>query len=178
MNDHSSPASVVRPRDRRAGSHPRIRAFGRAVALLLLAFVACASIAHADPDPYVFESHAPGDFGGGLSIGPNPAGITFRLLQRTAISEIGIQARGDGVQTVYGALYKVATPDTPPDVVGDSRLIGTTLLQPPATAADVSAPLAATLEPGWYALMVGTGRHGATATTFGVTMQEACATFP
>jgi uncharacterized repeat protein (TIGR01451 family) len=179
MNDHSSPGADARPRGRPGHSRPRIRAFRSAVAtLLLLACIAFASIAHADPAPFVFESHAPGDFGSGLSVSPNPAGITFRLLQRTAISEIGIHAYGDGVHTVYGALYQVATPDTVPDVAGDSRLIGTTLLQPSATLADVSAPLAATLEPGWYAIMVGIGRYGATGTTFAITMPKACATYP
>ncbi|MGN6518075.1 MAG: Ig-like domain-containing protein [Dokdonella sp.] len=177
MNDHSSPGADAGPCGRRTGVRSRIRAFGRAAALLL-AFVAFATIAHADPDPYVFESHAPGDFGGGLAVGPNPVGITFRLLQRTAISEIGIHARGDGVQTVYAALYQLATPETVPDVAGDSRLIGTTLLQPSATVTDVSAPLAVTLEPGWYAIMAGTGRHGATATTWAITLPNVCATWP
>jgi len=145
---------------------------------MLFALLASLSIAHADPDPTVFESHAPGDFGGGLAVGTNPVGVTFRLLQRTALSEIGIHARGNGTQTVYGALYRIATPDTVPDVAGDNRLVGTTLLQPAATNTDVAGPLAATLEPGWYAITVGTGRYGATAATWAVTLPNVCATWP
>ncbi|MBA8889611.1 putative repeat protein (TIGR01451 family) [Dokdonella fugitiva] len=145
---------------------------------MLFAVLASLSIAHADPDPFVFESHAPGDVGGGLAVGVNPVGITFRLLQRTELSEIGIYARGNGTQSVYGALYRIATPDTVPDVAGDSRLVGTTLLQPSTTTADVAGPLAVTLEPGWYAITTGTGRYGATASTWAITLPNVCATWP
>jgi len=131
MTDRPSPARAAHARGSRRASTARWCAHAfRRVAAMLFALLASPSIAHADPDPVVFESHAAGDFGGGLAVGTNPVGVTFRLLQRTALSEIGIHARGNGTQTVYGALYRIATPDTVPDVAGDNRLVGTTLLQP------------------------------------------------
>ncbi|HEY6942040.1 Ig-like domain-containing protein, partial [Dokdonella sp.] len=178
MTDRPSAAATTPPRARADACAPsRPHALHRFLALLL-ALLAGVSIAHADPDPYVFESHAPGDLGGGLAVGTNPVGLTFRLLERTALSEIGVHARGNGTTTVYAALHRLATPETVPDVAGDSRLIGTTLLQPGTTTADVAGPLAVTLEPGWYAITVGIGRYGATASTWATTVPNVCATWP
>ncbi|HEU4664041.1 MAG TPA: Ig-like domain-containing protein [Dokdonella sp.] len=181
MTDRLSVAAAPPTRARTdSRAHSRVHAFHRILAILLALFalLAGASIAHADPDPYVFESHAPGDLGGGLAVGTNPVGLTFRLLERTALSEIGVHARGNGTTTVYAALYRIATPETVPDVAGDSRLVGTTLLQPGTTTADVAGPLAVTLEPGWYAITIGIGRYGATASSWATTLPNVCATWP
>jgi hypothetical protein len=131
----------------------------------ILAFAAFAQGAYAS-DPYVFESSAAGNGGGGIGVSANPNGLTFRLTQRTAISEVGAELSryGSTNYTVYAALYRVGTPVSTPDVANDGNLLATALLTVDSTTpVDASAPLSATLDPGWYALVIGTGRHGATA---------------
>lgn len=153
------------------------RGIGTTALAAIFALAAFAQRARADdPDPYVFESSAAGDAGGGgLSVGANPAGFTFRVTERIAISEIGAELSrlGSNDYTVYAALYRVGTPVSTPDVVSDGTLIATTLLTvDSATPVDASAPLSATLEPGWYSIVVGSGRHGANAPAFAVTLND------
>lgn len=128
-----------------------------------------------EPDPYVLETTPPGNGGGGLGIGANLSGYTFRLTQRTQISAVGAQLHqhGSAANTVYIALYRAGTPVSAPSALSDDNLIATALLtvdQPGSTTA--SAPLSATLDPGWYALAIGTGRHGATAANHAVTLEN------
>lgn len=128
-----------------------------------------------EPDPYVLETTPPGHGGGGLSVGSNLAGYTFRLTQRTQISEVGAQLHqyGTATRTVYIALYHTGTPISAPSALSDDKLIATALLTiDQAGSTTASAPLSATLDPGWYALVVGTGRHGATAPNFAVTLEN------
>jgi hypothetical protein len=76
--------------------------------------------------------------------------------------------------TSFAAIYKINTPASVPDVAGDSNLLGSTLLQLPGgfTQSDVSGALSLTLEPGWYAVVAGTGRYGATAADFDVQLPD------
>lgn len=141
----------------------------------ILAALAASGPAVAAPDGadgIVFESRAPGaNIGGGLSVSANINGHTFRLRERTTVTGIGMHASAFSNQTIYAGIYKLGTPWSTPDAVGESNLLGTTLLNVPVGGpTQISAPLSMTLEPGWYAVMTGTGRHGATAPTFGVTI--------
>lgn len=161
--------SAERPVSRRRSRSGRIAAIACAALLWLVAFAGNAR--GDDPDPFVFESSAHGSAGGGLSIGANPAGFTFRVLERTAVTGVGAEFNGLGSASVYAALHRLNTPQSVPDVAHDTTLIATTLLQgDSSTAADGGAPLSATLEPGWYALTFGIGRYGATATNFAVVL--------
>ena len=121
----------------------------------------------------VFESRSPGLSGGGLTMTSNAfPGHSFRLLERTEITALGGgNLRSFSAQSIFGALYQVSTPETTPDVVDDSRLLGTTLLQVPAgDPSDIAGSLSLTLEPGWYSIILGTGRHDATAPDLEVTL--------
>ncbi len=141
---------------------------------VLLALAAFAHGAHAD-EPWAFESSAAGDAGGGIAISANPSGITFRVTERIEVSEAGAELSrlGAATHTVYAALYRVGTPVSTPDAVGETGLLATSLLTVDSTTpVDVSAPLSTTLEPGWYSLVIGTGRHGATAPDFFATLNH------
>lgn len=149
-------------------------ALQRTVFAALLVLAAFAQGARAG-DPYVYESSAAGDAGGGIGISANASGITFRVTERTGISEVGaeLSRSGPGSYTVYAALHRVGTPVSTADVVGEGRLLATTLLTVDSTTpVDVAAPLSATLEPGWYSLVIGTGRHGATAPNLSATLNH------
>ncbi len=148
-----------------------LRSLVRIAFWALFAFAASAQAG----DPFVFESSAAGDAGGGIAISANPSGITFRVTERTEVSEVGAELSrfGAGTHTVYAALHRVGTPVSTPDAVGETGLLATSLLTVDSTTPnDVAAPLSATLEPGWYALVIGTGRHGATAPDFFATLNH------
>jgi hypothetical protein len=72
-----------------------------------------------------------------------------------------------GNNKIFGALVRVSGPSAPPtpaDLSG-SDVLGTTLITlPPALTSDnVSGPLSLTLTPGWYAVIFGSGKFGATS---------------
>lgn len=119
----------------------------------------------------VYESRAPGANGGGNAVGTNIfPGQTFRFTERTQVTAIGAYLSAFTNRTVFSAIYQLDTPDSNPDVATDSNLLGATLLSVPGgSPTNVSGPLSLTLEPGWYSIITGTGRHGATAPNFAVT---------
>ena len=157
-------------------------AFARALLLILLASASAGNVPAAsaagaaalpiDPDgspvPIVFESRAPSNASGsGLEISSDFVHAhTFRVTEPTHVTEIGAYIQSYQPAWVYAALYRLDTPDSWPDVANESNLLGTTQLLvgipagPPLT---VGGYLSLTLQPGWYAIGVGTGRHGATA---------------
>lgn len=134
--------------------------------LLLVSGALGATEAPLGSSTLIFQSRAPGESGGGIAVSVNPNGHTFRVLQRTHVDAIGARLSGTLGETVYGAIHRVATPDTAPDAVNESRLVGTTLLHLPGAVDTVTAPIDVELEPGWYSVVIGTGRHGASAGTF------------
>lgn len=143
--------------------------------LVLLAVLMSTAVASAhgnDVEPIVFESTAPGNAGGGVSLSSNPTGYSFRVLERTHISEVGVQATAyDGPYTFYAAIYRIGTPFSVADIAGDSGLLDVALLTASsASVGDAVAPMDVTLEPGWYALVAGTGRYGADAPNLSVTL--------
>ena len=110
--------------------------------------------------------------GGGLGITSTAfPGHTFRLTEPAHVTALGGRLTGSSGRSVFAALYRVDTPWTPPDVPGDSRLLASTLLVPASNAVqDVSGPVDLILEPGWYAIVLGLDRHGATATSHQVSL--------
>lgn len=117
----------------------------------------------------LFESRPPGIDGGGLLIGNIYfPGHTFRLTEPALVTGLGTgNLSASSEVSVFTALYHFATPFSTPDVVSDSNLVEATLVDvPTGSPADVAAPVSVTLEPGWYSILTGTGRHGATAGNF------------
>jgi uncharacterized repeat protein (TIGR01451 family) len=142
--------------------------------VLLAAFMSAAVVsAHvSDTDPLVFESTAQGSAGGGVLLSTHPSGYSFRVIERTHISEVGVLAKATGgTRTFYAAIHRLGTPWSIADIAGDSGLRGVALLTvSPSDTGDAVAPLDLTLEPGWYALVAGTGRYGADAPDSSVTL--------
>lgn len=162
------------PLDAPRGARHNLRALMLAlVALpgLLWAIVPTAAAATAS-DPVVFESRPAGsDIGGGEPINANYiAAHSFRLTQATHISALGAFIRAYNSDPVYAALYRIDTPRSGLDAVNDTDLLAVTLLTPGTSAADISGPVSITLQPGWYAIGIGTGRHGATASAIDATL--------
>jgi uncharacterized repeat protein (TIGR01451 family) len=145
----------------------------RTLACLWLLLVPVVGLAGEPEDPILFESSAPGVAGGGLGVSANYfPGHTFRLTERAHISAVGAQLKSFTATSVFAGLYRIGTPVSPADVVNDSNLVAVTLLDVPAggSVSEVSGAMDVDLEPGWYALMIGQGRHGATATGLAVTL--------
>lgn len=126
------------------------------------------------PATILFESTAvpATEPGGGLSVTSTSfPGHTFRLTERAHVTALGSRLIGLTGRSVFAALYQLDTTHTPPDVTADSTLLATTLLTPASTAiADVSGAVDLILEPGWYAIVLGLDRHGATATNHQVSL--------
>lgn len=93
------------------------------------------------------------------------AAINFQITETVTTGRIGghIRNYGDGTP-VFGALFRI---DAEFDRVtladfNGKRLLGVTRIQPPDVFADASGNLRVTLEPGWYAMVLGAGRFGTT----------------
>ncbi|HEX6961299.1 MAG TPA: PEP-CTERM sorting domain-containing protein, partial [Lacipirellula sp.] len=92
-------------------------------------------------------------------------GIGFRVQRTTQISQVGAYLSGSG--SVFAAIVELEDDNqyslpNPYDLSGDD-VLGTTLLElPPGfDGADVTGDLSLTLEPGAYALILGSGKFGA-----------------
>ena len=121
---------------------------------------------------FIFESADVGRTGrfsgGGIGVSEDFfSGVRFELTEPAEIGSIGgmFSSREDG--TIFGAVVELpggfSYPD-PPDLSGND-VLGTTLLELPPFIdgiQDISAPLELSLDPGWYALMFGSGKFGAT----------------
>ncbi|MGY6588627.1 MAG: choice-of-anchor D domain-containing protein [Wenzhouxiangella sp.] len=116
------------------------------------------------PSELVFESRPPGDGGGGQGFSTTVfAGHSFRITERTRITEIGFYSdQNFNPFTVFGAIYRLGLVESAPDVVGDVGLKATALISKDTGDPEtVSAPIDVILEPGWYSLLFGKGRYGA-----------------
>ncbi|TVR97256.1 MAG: carboxypeptidase regulatory-like domain-containing protein [Wenzhouxiangellaceae bacterium] len=132
------------------------------IATLCLA-VMLVTPARADSE-LVFESRGPGDAGGSHSFSASRfAGHTFRLTERTRITEVGFYADERFVaSTVFAAIHQIGMVESAADVANDSRLKASALISlEPGDAETVSAAVDVILEPGWYSLVFGKGRYGA-----------------
>ncbi|MCK9490138.1 MAG: hypothetical protein M0Q42_12250 [Xanthomonadales bacterium] len=148
-------------------------------ALIVLAALAGQGHAGTDapagtPATILFESTAvpTTEPGGGLSVMPTSfPGHTFRLTERAHVTALGGRLIGIPGRSVFAGLYQVDTPMTSPDVPADSTLLATTLLSTTShDIQDVSGPVDLVLEPGWYAIVLGLNRHGATAANHNVSL--------
>lgn len=125
----------------------------------------------------IFESRGPSDEQGGSGQGIGEvlfSGHTFRVVERTQVTRVGAYLQSSSPLSVFAALYRVEMPGAAADVAGDAGLLAVALLEVPGdgVAQEVSAPLSAILEPGWYAYVLGTGRHGASAGNFSVSLRS------
>jgi hypothetical protein len=89
-------------------------------------------------------------------------GVGFRVERPTEISRVGAYMEGSG--PVFAAIVRtdgIFSDVEPPDLSGD--VIATTLINLPGTSngANHTADIQATLDPGTYALVFGSGRFGA-----------------
>ncbi|TVR98067.1 MAG: choice-of-anchor D domain-containing protein [Wenzhouxiangellaceae bacterium] len=135
--------------------------------LLLAGVLLVQHPAISSPDPIVFENRAPGPYQVWTSYGSDFRVQNFRMHERTHITALGIgnlmpNSEGAG-QTLFAAIYRIDTPHSVPEVIGDGELLATTLIQIPDEMANVSGELSLVVEPGWYAIVTGRGRHGASA---------------
>lgn len=116
----------------------------------------------------VYESATIGATGqtGGVSISTtNFAAVRFEVLTTTSVDQVGGHFGLRTGSDIFAAIVRLTdstdVPDSPdlstPDVVA------TTTIVPPNLSADVTAPISATLTPGFYSLVFGSGLFG----TFG-----------
>lgn len=118
---------------------------------------------------YIFETADEGQLGrfGGSGIGASDnffTGAIFELTEPAEVGQIGGLFSGSG--TIFGAVVDVSGPrvlPNPVDLSGDD-VLGTAVLTMPDFedgVQDVSAPLDLSLAPGWYSLVFGSGKFGA-----------------
>jgi hypothetical protein len=102
------------------------------------------------------------------------AGVNFFLASPAQVSDIGghfIEDFRNGNNEIFGAIVRVNGPTDPPspfDLSGPD-VLGTTLitLPPPNDSENESGPLSLALTPGWYAVIFGSGKFGATSQNSG-----------
>lgn len=171
-----APASCRRAR-RQMSTRPWHRALAIA-ALLLIATLASPAFAatrgEPPPETLVFETRAAGaEPGSAQGIGEVfYPGHTFRVTERTRVTRAGATLKSFAEASVFVALHRVQMPGGTADVINDSTLVAAGLVTVPggSVGVDADAALDVVLEPGWYAILFGTGRYGATAGNFNVTL--------
>jgi hypothetical protein len=114
------------------------------------------------------------------------SGVNFFLASPAQVSDIGghfINTLLNGNNEIFGAIVRVNGPTDPPSPVDLSGpdVLGTTLitLPPVNDSENESGPLSLALTPGWYAVIFGSGKFGATndASAAIVTSNGAAANF-
>ncbi|MCZ7687295.1 MAG: hypothetical protein M5U28_54585 [Sandaracinaceae bacterium] len=79
---------------------------------------------------------------------------------------IAINVRSSSAGTIFGAIVRLTSMTDAPDAAdltgGDVAAMTTLSVPGGPSSATVSAPITATLSPGWYAAVFGTGAFGAT----------------
>lgn len=150
---------------RSSGTRPPTGRFRRLLAAALLLLVAQLSPAQ----DVLFQTAPPESTGGGISLSAERfSGITFRLTQRARVTGIRTLVYSSQPGSIYTALYYLGNPIAAPDVVDESGLLATALLDAPGglVTTEIQADVDVILEPGWYSVGFGTGRHGATSGPF------------
>lgn len=96
-------------------------------------------------------------------------GFQFEVRATAHLFAVGVQGHVDASVdgTVHVTVYRLTGSGVAPDVAAPSAVVAPTLIALPGgiDSAVVPAPADAVLDPGWYALVVGTGAYGATATS-------------
>jgi hypothetical protein len=103
--------------------------------------------------------------------------VRFPLVNPVRAEKLGLYTRDDWgrAEPIFGALIRLTGPDDVPDSTNPldtPDVLATALITPPAgpSPADVAVPIQPTpLDPGYYALLFGSGQFGATgsALTYG-----------
>lgn len=161
-----------------------IRALCAFAVLLALASLPAQAAATASPgapapagslDPLLFESRNAGHNSGAAAISQLVfPGHSFRLEERAHITALGAYLSSTTPGSVFAALYRIGPHDAAPGVLDESGLVAATLLEADGNgAADVYGAVDVVVEPGWYAIVVGIGRHGASAGPLQVSMPSA-----
>lgn len=120
----------------------------------------------------IFESGTLGPTG--LARGDVPAanvsgvvfnGVRFHLTSRVVTTQVGGHFVGSPGATgmFFGAMVKLADENDFPNSgdLSTPDVLGSTVISFPAPSAEVLGNLAVSLDPGWYALVFGSGRFGA-----------------
>jgi len=91
-------------------------------------------------------------------------GVRFELTQPVLTSEVGGHFAGPAPGEFFGAIVKLADATDFPDSTNLSTpdVLGTTTLAFPNPSAEVFGSLSLTLDPGWYALVFGSGLFSTT----------------
>jgi hypothetical protein len=95
-------------------------------------------------------------------------GFQFQVTTATRLLAVGVQGHSDGpAGSVHASVYRLTAMGAAPNLADPGALLARTLISLPGGSASpvVAAPVDAAVGPGWYALVVGTGAHGASATS-------------
>jgi hypothetical protein len=92
-------------------------------------------------------------------------GFQFKISVNSHLVGLGIQGSAKGsTGSVHATVYRLTGPNNAPVLDNPSAVVVRTLVTlPGGTPAIGAASVNASLTPGWYALVVGTGAYGATA---------------
>jgi len=123
------------------------------------------------PGYMLFESAlkppAPLPVGGGTVVNSSFfSGLNFEITATTRLTKVGAYF-GSTTGSVFGALVKTtgfAGIPVPPNLSG-SDVRATTVITPPAGGGDAWGDVDVTLEPGWYGLIFGSGKFGASGSS-------------
>lgn len=93
------------------------------------------------------------------------AGVRFHLDQPVTTSQIGGHFVGASPGTFFGAVIVLDNANDFPDSLdlSSADVLGSTLLSFPIPSDEIFGKLTLSLDPGWYALVFGSGRFQATA---------------
>lgn len=139
------------------------------IVLVLFLSLFFAPIARSIP---LFETAemGPTGSGGGFSVGFSQSiGARFEVTSSTVTTEIGGHFRGLDAASFFGAIVRLSGPLDFPDSIELTTpdLVASTLFFPDnvsGVSAELSQPLVAVLDPGWYALVFGGNSLGASST--------------
>jgi hypothetical protein len=146
----------------------------RQVQVIRFGAVACLlSLAPAAKADFLFQSATPlisGPFSNASGVATGTqffSGFTFQVTTPVHVTDIGgdFAATVEGGQ-IFGTIVPVSGPLAPPNPADLSNNVGTTLLDLPSpllTSANISGNLSADLSPGFYAVLFGSGKFGATS---------------
>jgi len=131
--------------------------------LCILPALACAIALNLAHGEVIYESALPGPpTGGGYQLGWDfMLGTRFHLDSPAQVQQVGGRMWPYGGQ-IFGGIFELASPTAfPSGNPFDAAPIALTVFTPPqSTDGDFLVPLSATLAPGDYALMFGSGRFG------------------
>jgi hypothetical protein len=91
------------------------------------------------------------------------SGMNFEITQPTRLSRIGAYFTNSG--SVFGAVFRTDgfTGVPNPANLSGSDVVATTLINVPTGGGDASGTVDVTLTPGWYGVLFGSGKFGATS---------------